>query len=790
MWIDSSQRLLCGFLLLLALTVPSHAVSAVMRSAATVDDHGRLLRTDVVSSEPQKKEQPATLTHAQPATDGSSASQMRTDIKSTCGSPLLLSGRSMDLVISFWTNQPDSTSAAFLKGTSKQYYANLVFALRSAERHGLLQHVRTVHILMDDAVLARDGPPRSFLFNHHATADTPEMKLVSDGQIGVHFHQHSAKLSALAKIPNVADWIFYMPDDVLLTSDFSMEDFWDKEAQKPKMYAYDQSSVGWCDGGSPVGSFHGPVLVNRCFLEQVGKKYSDKSYSPHTWAQNQLRNMGEDNIDSICLYTKAVLTEGIAVNGGVPAWHRKCLMGSDAGSEHCTADELLGIPLQAPGYKFVKVADAKAGEAVKDLSISQGTESEQQQVCDELQTRSFFRSVAGSAPMALEATVPAASNTTGPSEESWPLLCFENPALAKIIGSDGGSNACAVVMIVVLSMSLLIMIWIQRSRFENSSTKELLATGCVFGYMGLTIIVDILIRKFHQEGLESAFKFHPAVMVLLIEIGKLALSGTASLVDWQHTRESSMGDFAQTMKLMMIPSVCYVFLNIGRYMALSGADLDTYRVWRCTDIGFVVVIWYAMFRKKPTVNQLCGLALVFCACAGMHVQDMKNTTSMWPVLIITGLAFVSSLGLVTNEFGLKASANLSIFVQNVALYLVTSTMNGAYVWATVPKAEILQGIGYPQLLLIFLDVLLGLCVAVVLKYANAMVKQLGSGWLAPLEPLVAHFVVGTKVTPVMVMATILAGAGSIIYRLEPAPPKQEKSDFKNGSNDKLIVLSK
>mmetsp|Transcript_91399 Transcript_91399/g.158183 ORF Transcript_91399/g.158183 Transcript_91399/m.158183 type:complete len:110 (-) Transcript_91399:86-415(-) len=80
--------------------------------------------------------------------------------------------------------------------------------------------------------------------------------------------------------------------------------------------------------------------------------------------------------------------------------------------------------------------------------------------------------------------------------------------------------------------------------------------------------------------------------------------------------------------------------------------------------------------------------------------------------------------------------------------------------------EIFRGMTNTTWAIIVLDACLGLCVACVLKLADAMVKQLASGWLAPLEPLVGHFVVGTPVTPNMVISTILAGAGSIIYRID------------------------
>jgi len=342
------------------------------------------------------------------------------------------------------------------------------------------------------------------------------------------------------------------------------------------------------------------------------------------------------------------------------------------------------------------------------------------------------------------------------------------------------SNKCAAAMLVILSLSLGILIWTQRDRFQNSSITELLASSCILLYIVVTISADILIRQFAGGG--DTFQFSPAVITALVEVGKLIVFIVGASVDWKNTRECSLAEFGRTMQLMAIPAACFVTLNIIRYGALSGADLDQYRVWRSVDIIFVACIWFTMFKKTPSRKQIAGICLVFLSVTMMHMghnQDNKSSGEISSVAIITivAMALLSSLGLVLNEFGLKASTELSLFVQGIALYLLTVVFNSAVVLATVPMGQIFQGIDSPQMALIGLDVVLGVCVACVLKYADAIVKQLASGWLAPLEPLVGHFFVGTPVTPTMVFATMLAGAGSIVYRL-PEKQVEEKEVVK------------
>merc|ERR1719230_850740 len=107
-----------------------------------------------------------------------------------------------------------------------------------------------------------------------------------------------------------------------------------------------------------------------------------------------------------------------------------------------------------------------------------------------------------------------------------------------------------------------------------------------------------------------------------------------ALVDWENTRNCSWTEFRKTMVLMMIPAACFVALNLGRYAALSGADLDQYRVWRCTDIIWVAVLWFTLFKKRPGRNQICGIALVFLSCTMMHHQDQAVAGRISPLAIL------------------------------------------------------------------------------------------------------------------------------------------------------------
>mmetsp|Transcript_91399 Transcript_91399/g.158180 ORF Transcript_91399/g.158180 Transcript_91399/m.158180 type:complete len:359 (-) Transcript_91399:261-1337(-) len=224
----------------------------------------------------------------------------------------------------------------------------------------------------------------------------------------------------------------------------------------------------------------------------------------------------------------------------------------------------------------------------------------------------------------------------------------------------------AALMILFLVLSLCGLIWMQRKRLVQGSRRELWANIFVLLYVMLTIAVDILIRRSHQQG-GDAYSFHPASLVLLIEVAKLAVSCVVAAVDFDNTRRVTRMEFLNVVRLMLPPGICYWLLNLGRYIALAGADLDEYRVWRATDIIFVAVFWFLLFRKVPKFQHVVGIALVFLACLLLHPQISFRLS--WAMMATVGLAFMSSLGLVTNELGLKASSETPISIQNIALYV-------------------------------------------------------------------------------------------------------------------------
>jgi len=325
---------------------------------------------------------------------------------------------------------------------------------------------------------------------------------------------------------------------------------------------------------------------------------------------------------------------------------------------------------------------------------------------------------------------------------------------------------CGLVMVVLL-ISCLAGSYIYRERILDTPRSVLFANSCVLLYTVLTISADIIMQLLHGG---NAYKFHPAVMVFLAEFGKLVLNGGLAIFDYKNTKLCSPNDFLTTLKLMTLPAVCFISLNLLRYHALASADLGEYRVFRSFDVVVVAVLWCLAFKRTLKVTQIVGVGLVTLSCISLAFGSaFASSTPVrgWQTAVVLVMAFISSLGMVTNEMGLRGLPHLSLFTQNCSLYLLTCSLNFIYILAFVPLGSFFEGLDGMAMVLLAVEVLLGMCVACVLKYADAIVKQLATGWITPLEPLIGHWFVGTPLTPISVFCTLLAGLGNVIYRMEP-----------------------
>mmetsp|Transcript_75214 Transcript_75214/g.141935 ORF Transcript_75214/g.141935 Transcript_75214/m.141935 type:complete len:463 (+) Transcript_75214:121-1509(+) len=222
-----------------------------------------------------------------------------------------------DLMISWYSGRPQSNitsrpsdSVSLLQEADQDSNINIAavdnqaeikYALRSFEQFGLMKHVRNVVILMDSWVLAKHGAPRFFDYS------IPNLRIVTDKDLGVNNTGCRgcgkwSKLMAAHTIPGLSEYFLWLPDDVFLMKKAQLDHWYNKKLRKPRMYTYGTFKIGWCDNHDPVGSLHGPVLINKCVMEKVAHTYEKEGF-------NKVHNgrlSANRSLDVLCLYSNAV----------------------------------------------------------------------------------------------------------------------------------------------------------------------------------------------------------------------------------------------------------------------------------------------------------------------------------------------------------------------------------------------------------------------------------------------------------------------------------------------------
>jgi len=224
--------------------------------------------------------------------------------------------KEFDLVISWTTRTQQSDIKASLtnllemaSSTSIENESEIKYALRSFEEHGLLDHVGTVYLLMDQSVLETFGAPRFFDYKNKA------LRIVTERDLGVKYIGKSKidQFLNLDRIPGISDYFLWVPDDNLMMKPFRMDYLYDPAQGKPLLYSFGTYSLGWCDNLQAVGSTHGPVLFNKCAYSTAAENY---------W---RMRKGGGANqsIDVLCLYTNALKSHWVW-KGFALDFHREC----------------------------------------------------------------------------------------------------------------------------------------------------------------------------------------------------------------------------------------------------------------------------------------------------------------------------------------------------------------------------------------------------------------------------------------------------------------------------------
>ncbi len=168
-------------------------------------------------------------------------------------------------------------------------FSEVVFALRSLDKWGLLQRARRVFILYDDDL---HGPPSFVADGQDRVVPLPASLLFAGSPFVRRRRRLHATLSRLHRIPGLSDFVIFVPDDCLMMRRLKWEDFVSAEtgrilsrlapmsANKPLNRFLQQLmqrhfAVPFFQVGTDL---HAPFMIKRCYLEEMEARFCDELY--------------------------------------------------------------------------------------------------------------------------------------------------------------------------------------------------------------------------------------------------------------------------------------------------------------------------------------------------------------------------------------------------------------------------------------------------------------------------------------------------------------------------------
>jgi len=257
----------------------------------------------------------------------------------------------------------------------------------------------------------------------------------------------------------------------------------------------------------------------------------------------------------------------------------------------------------------------------------------------------------------------------------------------------------------------------------------------------LLIIVSAIAIKSYQpiaisasQNEDGTYSYNKTTMVLLTEVAKLVACLIALGVQMSGVKphmRSALTALSFTESLhFLVPAILYGASNTLAFIGMSFINPALFHVFG--NIRIIVVGILSRLMKGAKMADIQWLALLFMtvgaimATPGIANEDlMSKGNSILGLLLIILMCVCSSASSVYTEMNFKRTKELSIFYQNVVLYLYGILVNGIYLLAT--DLEMIQTNGFfygysrGAYLALFSQALMGVSLSFIFKYLDNIV---------------------------------------------------------------------
>lgn len=265
--------------------------------------------------------------------------------------------------------------------------------------------------------------------------------------------------------------------------------------------------------------------------------------------------------------------------------------------------------------------------------------------------------------------------------------------------------------------------WVSVSSLCDMAHGQVMRIFAPCVYLVLYVVYDFIIAKSIKAGGES---FSPAFASLYVEMGKAFLSLVAYL-SFSSESWPSISKLGYYITALSLPAACYAGITVVSLSKLGNVGLIKFDIWHQATIGFSIVLWFVVFRRKCGLQQSIALMFLIVGCSVNTMQESGifavKATGLW----VLACSILSAIGCVSNEYFYKSDKAADINLQNVVLYGMTSLCNFFFITST--RSEQLMSVSrFPHgfhgegWLLIIIQVGSGLAVAQMLKHTSVITK--------------------------------------------------------------------
>ena len=227
---------------------------------------------------------------------------------------------------------------------------------------------------------------------------------------------------------------------------------------------------------------------------------------------------------------------------------------------------------------------------------------------------------------------------------------------------------------------------------------------------------------------------------------------------------------------MAVPALCYTVQKNFLYLAVSNLDAAVYQVAYQGKILTTAFFAYLVLNKQLTWKQVFALVLLLIGVSVVQLSSVTGSStsesSMIGVLSITIACFTSGFAAIYFEWVLKKSpgqtpAGHAIWTRNVqlAFFALIAAVVGVIGkdGAAVRDAGLLQGFDWMTWLVVGLEAFGGIVVALVIKYADTILKNFATAVSIVTSTVVSFFFFGFEVKGLFILGSVLVMFAIYLY---------------------------